>query len=106
MGGSELDDVLQVLEFTLWYAIKIENDDENDEDGHPEQLLSSQCYDGTSGNESTCQCRTQSQSLGREDPLEKEMTTRSSILAWKTPWTQEPVDGVSKSHTHLSTHAR
>ena len=29
-------------------------------------------------------------SLGREDPLEKEMTTHSSILAWKIPWTEEP----------------
>ena len=30
------------------------------------------------------------QSLGLEDPLEKEMETHSSILAWKTPWTEEP----------------
>ena len=29
-------------------------------------------------------------SLGWEDPLEEEMTTYSSILAWKTPWTEEP----------------
>ena len=29
------------------------------------------------------------QSLGWEDPLEKEMTTHSSILAWKIPWTEE-----------------
>ena len=29
-------------------------------------------------------------SLGREDPLEKEMATRSSILAWRIPWTEEP----------------
>ena len=29
-------------------------------------------------------------SLGREDPLEKEMTTRSNTLAWKIPWTEEP----------------
>ena len=33
---------------------------------------------------------TQVQSLGGEDPLEKEMTTHSSILAWKIPWTEEP----------------
>ena len=32
----------------------------------------------------------QFQSLGREDPLEKGMATRSSILAWKMPWTAEP----------------
>jgi len=30
------------------------------------------------------------QSLGREDPLEKEMATHSSILVWKIPWTEEP----------------
>ena len=29
-------------------------------------------------------------SLGREDPLEKEMVTQSSILAWRIPWTEEP----------------
>ena len=33
---------------------------------------------------------TQVQSLGREDPLEKEMATHSSSLAWKIPWTEEP----------------
>ena len=31
-----------------------------------------------------------SHSLGREDPLEKETATHSSILAWKIPWTEEP----------------
>ena len=31
----------------------------------------------------------QVQSLGREDPLEKEMATHSSTLAWKIPWTEE-----------------
>ena len=30
------------------------------------------------------------QSLVREDPLEKEMATQSSVLAWKIPWTEEP----------------
>ena len=30
------------------------------------------------------------QSLGREDPLEKEMAAYSSILAWRIPWTEEP----------------
>ena len=30
------------------------------------------------------------QSLGREDPLEKEMATHSSTLAWKIPWAEEP----------------
>ena len=46
------------------------------------------------------------QSLGQEDPLEKEMATHSSILAWKIPWTEEPgrlqsVCGVAKSQTRL-----
>ena len=34
---------------------------------------------------------TRVRSLGQEDPLEKEMATHSSILAWKMPWTEEPV---------------
>ena len=33
---------------------------------------------------------TQVQSLSWEDPLEKEMATHSSILAWRIPWTEEP----------------
>ena len=33
---------------------------------------------------------TQVRSLGREDPLEKEMATHSSTLAWKIPWMEEP----------------
>ena len=33
---------------------------------------------------------TQVPSLSQEDILEKEMTTRSSILAWEIPWTEEP----------------
>ena len=33
---------------------------------------------------------TQVQSLGQEDPLEKEMATHSNILAWKIPWTEGP----------------
>ena len=48
---------------------------------------------------------TRVQSLGGEDPLEKEMATHSSTLAWKIPWTEEPaatVHGVAKSRTQLS----
>ena len=33
---------------------------------------------------------TWAQFLGREDPLEKDMATHSSILAWRIPWTEEP----------------
>ena len=36
------------------------------------------------------------QSLGLEDPLEKELATHSSILAWRIPWTEES-DGSSKA---------
>ena len=36
---------------------------------------------------------TQVRSLGQEDPLEREMATHSSILAWRIPWTEEP-DGL------------
>ena len=32
----------------------------------------------------------QVQSLGQEDPLEKDIATYSSILAWRIPWTEEP----------------
>jgi len=43
------------------------------------------------------------QFLGQEDPLEKEMATHFSILAWKIPWTEEPgratVHGIAKSQT-------
>ena len=45
------------------------------------------------------------QFLGQEDPLEKEMATHSSILAWKTPWTEKPdrLQSVgSQSQTRLS----
>ena len=33
---------------------------------------------------------TQVQSLGQEDPLENEMASHSSTLAWKIPWTEDP----------------
>ena len=41
------------------------------------------------------------QSLGREDPLEKEMASHSSILAWKIPWTEEPGGLHPWGHTEL-----
>ena len=50
---------------------------------------------------------TQVPSLGREGPLEEEMATHCSILAWEIPWTEEPgglqVHGVAKSRTRLVT---
>ena len=48
---------------------------------------------------------TRVQSLGQEDPLEQEMETHSSILAWSTPWTEEPgrlQPTGSQSRTRLS----
>ena len=47
---------------------------------------------GASGKEYSCQ-KTQNtwpQSLGQEDPLEKEVAIHASILTWRTPWTKEP----------------
>ena len=46
--------------------------------------------DGSAGKESTCSAGDPVRSLGQEDPLEKEMATHSSILAWKIPWMEEP----------------
>ena len=52
-------------------------------------------------------------SLGWKDPLEKEMATHSSLLAWKIPWTEEPGrlqaigsqrTGHDLAHTHTHTH--
>ena len=49
---------------------------------------------------------TQVLSLGGEDPLEKEMATHSSVLAWEIPWTEKPgrlqFTGSQKSRTQLS----
>ena len=47
--------------------------------------------------------KTQVQSRGREDLLEKGMATHSSILAWKIPWTEEPgrFHRVTRSQTQL-----
>ena len=55
---------------------------------------------------------TQVQSLGREDPLEKEMAIHSNTIAWKIPWTEEPgrlqsmgsqeLDTTERLHFHSS----
>ena len=42
-------------------------------------------------------------SQGWKDPLEKEMTTHSSILAWKIPWTEEPGGLQSRGHKESGT---
>ena len=53
---------------------------------------------------SACNAGDWVQFLGQEDPLEKEMATHSSILAWRIPWTEEPgySTGGCKSWTRLS----
>ena len=49
---------------------------------------------------------TQVQFLSQEDPLEERMTTHSSIVAWRIPWTEKPGGlqsmGITKSQTRLS----
>ena len=45
--------------------------------------------------------KNQVQFLGQKDPLEKEMAKHSSILAWRIPWTEEPVQSVAKNWTQL-----
>ena len=43
------------------------------------------------------------QTLGQEDPLEKEMAIHSSTLAWKIPWTEEPdrLQSMGKKQSYL-----
>ena len=68
--------------------------------------------DCASGKEPACQCRrheTWVPSLGWEDPLEEGMATHSNILAWRSPWREQPdrLDGVTQCWTWLkwlSTH--
>ena len=50
---------------------------------------------------------TQVLSLGQEDPLEKEMATYSSILAWQIPWTEEPSElhSVVSQSWHMTYHS-
>ena len=45
---------------------------------------------GSDGKACACNVGDPVRSLGREDPLEKEMVTHSSTLTWKIPWTEEP----------------
>ena len=46
--------------------------------------------DGSDSKESAAIQETRGSILGWEDPLEKGMTTHSSILSWRIPWTEEP----------------
>ena len=55
-----------------------------------DQLIFLLGFPGGSGVENSAMQETWVQSLGLEDPLEKEMANYSSILAWEIPWTEEP----------------
>ena len=60
---------------------------------------------------STCNMGNPGSILGREDPLEEEMATHSSVLAWKIPWTEESNGlqfmGLQRDKTErMNTHAR
>ena len=71
--------------------------------------------DGSDGKCLPAMWDTRVQSLGQEDPLEKEIATHSSTLAWKIPWTEEPCklqsmgsqrvrhDWATSLHRHLNT---
>ena len=66
---------------------------------------------GANGKEPACQYKETQETwaifLGQEDPLEEEMTTHSSILAWRIPWMEEPggLHAVAQSQTRLNMHA-
>ena len=47
-------------------------------------------FPGGSNGKESAKARDSIRSLGWEDPLEKEMATHSSVLAWRIPWTEEP----------------
>ena len=71
------------------------------------QTIIEMSYPGGSAIENlTTMQETGVRSLGGEDPLEQEMATHSSILAWRIPWTEEPGGlqsmGLQKSQTGLS----
>ena len=54
------------------------------------------------GKESSCNAEDIGSIPGWEDPLEKEVATQSSILAWKTQWTEEPGGLQSMGHEELT----
>ena len=53
-------------------------------------MLSGGFPGSSDGKASACNVGTWVRSLGWEDPLQKEMATHSSTLAWKIPWMKEP----------------
>ena len=57
---------------------------------------------GLDDKDTACSAGDPGLTLDREVPLEKEMATHSSIIAWRILWTEEPGHGVTKSPTRLS----
>ena len=53
-------------------------------------IISTAFPGGSVGKVSACNTGDSGRSLGQEDLLEKKMVTYSSILAWRSPWTEEP----------------
>ena len=70
-------------------------------------LIAKSCFPHSSvGKESACSAGDLVWFLGWEDPLEEEMATHSSILAWSIPWTEEPGGlGVTRAWRNLATTA-
>ena len=58
---------------------------------------------GSDGKVSGCNAGDRVQSLGQEDTLENGMATRSRILAWKIPWTEDPGSYSPWGHKELDT---
>ena len=61
---------------------------------------------GSDGKRLSTMRETQVQSLGWEDPLEKEMAIHSNTIAWKIPWTEEPGRGRKESDTIEQLHVQ
>ena len=61
---------------------------------------------GSDGKASACNAGDLGLSVGWEDPLEKEMATHSSTLAWKIPWMEEPGRLQSRGHKELDSTER
>ena len=65
-------------------------------------MVANGAISGSDGKEFLCNAETQVRSLDQEDPLEKQMTTQSSILAWEISWTEESM-GVPRVRHDLAT---
>ena len=96
MYWSNTFNIIEIIIFIYFNFIKHERTKSN------KLLIEQGSPGGSKSKESACD----TEDLGWEDPLEKEMATCSSILAWRIPWAEEPGRlqsmGVTKSQTQLS----